>query len=258
MKKTILTLALFAWCLIGFAQTTFNESTFESLNAQFRKEPVGWLQANSAENLTFIMDNGDVLNKKGVMSIYQLFDETDRKISDLKVYQNGQTGTAVGVMEHTLVMKGNKRVVSNKFRFSYTFQNQNSKWILVSGHHSSIVAPKFSENTLLEINANYIKNPVSFLQTEVAPNFLYTGTDGKPHNQQETIQIFNVLNDVSREYSDIKILQDGSNVVISAKMKHVVLQKQTNQQLIFNEIATLTAVYKKGKWLLQSLNHNNQ
>lgn len=255
MKNSILTAFFVALSLIGFAQNAFNTKTFEAIDVQFRTNPSEWLNKYAADNLVFIMDEGAVLNKKGVLSIYQMFDETERKISDLQASQNDKTATVVGIMEHTLVGKSNKQTTSNRFRFSYTFTYQNNHWMLVSGHHSALPAPEFTQAMFNDLNARYLKNPSEFLKAEATPNFLYTGSDSRSFTLQETIKIFDVMAEVSREYSDVKILQNGQNAIISGKMKHVSMIKATNQKKNYDEVATATLVYKKGKWLLQSTNH---
>ena len=191
-----------------------------------------------------------------MLSIYQIFDETERKISDLLISQNDKAVCVTGIMEHTLVGKSNKQKISNQFRFSYTFVLQNNDWLLISGHHSALPAPEFTQALFVDMNNRYLKNQAGFLKGEAAPNFLYTDSEGKSFNLQETIKIFDVIVDISRDYSDIRILQNGYSAIISAKMKHVAMVRATNQKLYYDEVATITAIYKKGKWFLQSLNHN--
>lgn len=119
-----------------------------------------------------------------------------------------------------------------------------------------IAQTKFTESDFKAMNGRYLKNPVAFIQNETMPNFIYTGTDGIPHVKSSTIELYGILDDISREYSGIKIYQNGSNAVVTSFLKHAVLIKPTGQKRIENETLTATMINKNGKWMLQSATHS--
>lgn len=114
----------------------------------------------------------------------------------------------------------------------------------------------FNEADFAALNARYIKNPVGFIRNETTSNFVYTGTDGIVHDKAATIKIYGVLEEISREYSNTKIQQNGTGTVITSHLKHTVFIKPTKQKRIEDEILTATMVNQNGKWLLQSAVHS--
>ncbi len=114
----------------------------------------------------------------------------------------------------------------------------------------------FTEADFKALNARYLKNPIAFMQNETTPNFVYTGTDGLAHDKATTLRIYEVLEEISREYSNIKVHQNGTGAVISCQMKHAVLIKPTGQKRIEDEVLTATLFNQNGKWLLQSAAHS--
>ena len=120
-----------------------------------------------------------------------------------------------------------------------------------------ILAQKsFTEADFKALNARYLKNPVAFMQNETTPNFVYTGTDGIVRDKAASLKIYDVLEEVSREYSNIKVLQNSAGAVVTSQMKHTVLIKPTGQKRIEDEVLTATLVSQNGKWLLQSAVHS--
>ena len=120
-----------------------------------------------------------------------------------------------------------------------------------------ILAQKsFTEADFKALNARYLKNPVAFMQNETTPNFVYTGTDGIVHDKAATLKIYDVLEEISRDYSNIKVLQNGAGAVVTSQIKHTVVIKPTGQKRIEDEVLTATMVNQNGKWLLQSAVHS--
>lgn len=114
----------------------------------------------------------------------------------------------------------------------------------------------FNEADFAALNARYIKNPEGFIRNETTSNFVYTGTDGIVHDKAATIKIYGVLEEISREYSNTKIQQNGTGAVITSQLKHSVLIKPSNYKRTEDEILTATVVSQNGKWLLQSAVHS--
>ena len=120
-----------------------------------------------------------------------------------------------------------------------------------------ILAQKsFTEADFKALNARYLKNPVAFMQNETTPNFVYTGTDGMVRDKAASLKIYDVLEEVSREYSNIEVLQNGAGAVVTSQMKHTVVIKPTGKKRIEDEVLTATLVSQNGKWLLQSAVHS--
>lgn len=122
--------------------------------------------------------------------------------------------------------------------------------------HIILAQKSFTEADFKALNARYLKNPVAFMQNETTPNFVYTGTDGIVHDKAATIKFYSVLEEISREYSNTKIQQNGAGAVITSQLKHIVLIKPSNYKRIEDEILTATLVSQNGKWLLQSAVHS--
>ena len=122
--------------------------------------------------------------------------------------------------------------------------------------HIILAQKSFTEADFKALNARYLKNPVAFMQNETTPNFVYTGTDGIVRDKAASLKIYDVLEEVSREYSNIKVLQNGASAVVTSQMKHTVVIKPTGKKRIEDEVLTATLVNQNGKWLLQSAVHS--
>ncbi|MCP9769209.1 nuclear transport factor 2 family protein [Lacihabitans sp. LS3-19] len=114
----------------------------------------------------------------------------------------------------------------------------------------------FTEADFNAMNVRYLKNPTAFIQNEATSNFVYRGTDGIAYDKAETIKVYEILTEVSREYSNTKIRQVGANAVLTSLIKHTVIIKPTGQKRIADELLTATFVHEKNKWLLQSATHS--
>ncbi|WP_255039755.1 nuclear transport factor 2 family protein [Lacihabitans soyangensis] len=122
--------------------------------------------------------------------------------------------------------------------------------------HIILAQKSFTEADFKAMNARYLKNPVAFMQNETTPNFVYTGTDGIVRDKVASLKIYDVLEEISRDYSNIKVQQNGAGAVVTSQMKHTVIIKPTGQKRIDDEVLTATLVNQNGKWLLQSAVHS--
>lgn len=122
--------------------------------------------------------------------------------------------------------------------------------------HIILAQKSFTEADFKAMNARYLKNPVAFMQNETTPNFVYTGTDGIVRDKVASLKIYDVLEEISRDYSNIKVQQNGAGAVVTSQMKHAVLIKPTGKKRIDDEVLTATLVNQNGKWLLQSAVHS--
>ena len=115
----------------------------------------------------------------------------------------------------------------------------------------------FTEADFLALNSRYMNNPVAFIQNETMANFVYTSTDGRTLDKASTIKVFEILEEVSREYSNTKVNCSGANAVVTSQMLHRSKNKATGESRLTNEVLTATLFFSKGKWLMQAATHTS-
>ncbi len=130
--------------------------------------------------------------------------------------------------------------------------------ILVFGFVSTInsyAQSKYTEATLNELNDRFKKNPIEFLKNETAQGFVYISSTGISRDLKNTIMIYEIADEPMREFSNVKIYQDGANVYVEAVIKHTIIEKKTQVARTLSEGVLITMISKNSKWLLQTVQH---
>jgi SnoaL-like domain len=113
----------------------------------------------------------------------------------------------------------------------------------------------YTEATLNELNARFKKNPIEFLKNETAQGFVYISSVGISKDLKNTIMIYEIADEPIREFSNVKIYQDGSNAYVEAVLKHTIVVKKTQESRTLSEGVLITLISKNSKWLLQTVQH---
>ena len=139
MKKTISTITLLAFGLIGFAQNQFTETTFNDMTLNLEKNPVEAIKKYAHPSFTFINGRGERKNFTDLLNYYIFVTESVRNCSDLKFNQVGNMAIVTGVVEQQWYPKNDASKVSKYMGvFTYTYALDNSKWLLTSAQHTDM------------------------------------------------------------------------------------------------------------------------
>jgi hypothetical protein len=133
MKVLTITLFLSILNLFCFAQhALFNEEYFREFEKRYKADAVACLDAESDPNLTLVNDDGRITFKENILQFYKDFGIANRGITDLTVFQVGNTGIATGSVNRLYLWKKDTTMRDWLDRFTYTFTWQKNKWTLIS------------------------------------------------------------------------------------------------------------------------------
>jgi ketosteroid isomerase-like protein len=150
MRNYTITLLFLAMSLSSFAQKVFDDKAFNGIMQRYEKDPVKFLQTETAPDFMLVGTNGHVFDLKGVMAIYDNITPLSRVYSDLKTRQYGNTGIATGSVKHTYTSKQNGATQVYDELFSYIFNQNKGKWQMVSAQHSEPPIDKNAEETAIK------------------------------------------------------------------------------------------------------------
>ncbi len=150
MKNHTLVFLFLAVSLTSFAQKTFDDKTFLDMMQRYDKDPVQFLKTETAPDFMLVGTNGYVFDLKGVMAIYDNITPVSRVYSDLKTRSYGNTGVATGRVKHTYTVKKSGGTQVYDELFSYVFNQNKGKWLMVSAQHSEPPMDKNAEETAIK------------------------------------------------------------------------------------------------------------
>ena len=109
-------------------------------------------------------------------------------------------------------------------------------------------AQTFDTQTLTDLTQHFDKDPVTYLKTETAPNYMLQA-GGYTFDLKGVIGLYETRTPVSRVMSDVKIRQYGNMAIVSGTQKHSYTSKKDGTPTAFNEQFTYVFIYQEGKWL---------
>lgn len=102
----------------------------------------------------------------------------------------------------------------------------------------------------------YHKNPVQFLKTETAPDFVLAGSDGTPNDLAKTLAVYDRITPTTRSHENVTTRQYGSTGVATGIVTHKYTSQATGKPLSYRELFTYVFVSPKpGQWQLVSGQH---
>ena len=125
----------------AIAPNTFDEATFNAMIARWGNDPAGFVKNECDTKFIFTDGNGKSYNYQQALDTYSNFiPNIDKKVENLKVWQSGTTGIATGKTIEGYKFKDGTSYIYIGI-FTYTFSQQNGKWVLASAQHTDYKAP---------------------------------------------------------------------------------------------------------------------
>ena len=146
MKKLIL-ISVFSCLIISSlqAQKPFDEAIFNGMLTRWVKEPVSFYKNECDSQFMFTNGNGESYSQEKAIATYtNIIASATKKVENLKVWQVGNTGIATGKTIESYVYK-NGGTAAYAGIFTYTFSQQNGKWMMVSAQHTDYKTPKAND-----------------------------------------------------------------------------------------------------------------
>lgn len=248
MKKIIIVLVCSLLTISQLqAQDSFNEAYFKGLMLRWEKDPLSLLKNETDPNFTYITENGTVVTRKQLIQAYIDNKESNRSVENVKVWQVANTGVAIGILNHTILYKNNPIPKTFKQSFTYTFSQQNSKWLLVSAQHTESKASAFTAETLKEILDEYKADSHTFFNNHLSEDWRYINRKGGFQFQKAFLG-GTAQNIVSTEMLEPVIFQSGDLAVTSGIHKTIRIDKDGNQ-ITENTAVTYTWQRRNDKWM---------
>ena len=248
MKKIII-ISVFS-CLIMSnlqAQKPFNEDTFNEMLSNWVKEPVSFFKNECDAKFVFTSGNGESFNQEQAIAMYtNVVASATKKVENLKAWQTGNTGIATGKTIESYVFK-NGGTSAYTGVFTYTFSQQNSKWVIASAQHTDFKASAFTAETMKEILNEYKKDSKAFFNNHLSEDFRYTNRKGG-FQYQKAFLGGTPQNIFSTEMLEPVIFQSGDLAVSSGIHKTVRIDKDGNQ-VTDNIAVTYTFQRRNDKWM---------
>ncbi len=135
------------WMFVASQQTpiapsAFDEATFNVMASHWVKDPVSFFTNECDSKFMFTNGNGESYNQTQAIATYtDVVATATKKVENLKVWQAGNTGIATGKTIESYVFK-NGGTSNYTGVFTYTFSQQNGKWVISSAQHTDYKAPK--------------------------------------------------------------------------------------------------------------------
>lgn len=248
MKKIIIVLV--CSCLIVSnlqAQKSFDEATFNEMLTHWVKDPIGFFKNECDSKFVFTSGNGESFNQEQAIALYtNVVATATKKVENLKVWQSGNTGIATGKTIESYVFK-NGGTSAYTGVFTYTFSQQNGKWVMASAQHTDFKAPAFTAETMKEILDEYKKDSKAFFNNHLSEDWRYINRKGGFQFQKAFLGGTS-QNIVSTEMLEPVVFQSGNLVVNSGIHKTVRIDKDGNQ-ITENTAVTYTWQRRNDKWM---------
>ena len=229
------------------AQKPFNEDTFNEMLSNWVKEPVSFFKNECDPKFVFTSGNGESFNQEQAIAMYtNVVAKATKKVENLKAWQTGNTGIATGKTIESYVFK-NGGTSNYTGVFTYTFAQQNGKWVIASAQHTDFKYPAFSVATLDELISDYKKDSKAFFNNRLSEDFRYINRKGG-FQYQKIFLGGTAQNIVSTEMLEPVIFQSGDLAVTTGIHKTVRIDKDGNQ-ITENNAATYTWQRRNDKWM---------
>ena len=132
-----------------FAQSPFNEKTFNDLMAQYNKDPLQFLKTQTVSDFTFVGTNGQSMPMAGLLGLFNASAANTFEFPNVKTRQYGATAIAFSGWKHTHTLKSGVFLSYNEVLTSvFTFQE--GKWMLVSWHDAPAEFVKADEEAAIK------------------------------------------------------------------------------------------------------------
>jgi len=107
------------------------------------------------------------------------------------------------------------------------------------------------------IMGRYAQDPVKFLNTETAPDFVLVTSDGGSFNAERTRQIYERNTPTGRSYESVVVRQYGNTGVGTGIVTHSYVGKASGLPVTFRELFTFVFNSPKpGQWQIVSAHHS--
>ena len=260
MKKLIVFILALLVTQTLTAQSTFSESTFRTMMADFAQNPVSWLTTKTAPGFTYIDNNGSVKNVEQTKGIFKNVKEFDRKFSDIKVSQNGDLATVTAKLDQHVELLGNGQKIKSKHAITYTFFNQKNKWLMTSAQHTSLASSSvFTLETWNDFNDQWNKDQLKTLTENSDPKLSFIDGKAEMKTLKDLVGFYTYYQETSRKYSDLSVNHSGKTAVVTGYLHHEWYLKKEPQKLAsYDGAFTYTFAHDGGKWVLLACQHTDR
>lgn len=115
----------------------------------------------------------------------------------------------------------------------------------------------FTQATFDDIMKRYAQNPVNYLKTETAPDFILAGSDGKSNSLSQLISLYDGLTLTTWSYDGVIVRQYGNTGVATGILTHGYTFKTGGYPITNRELFTYVFTSpKSGQWQLVSGQHS--
>jgi hypothetical protein len=248
MKKIIITFVFSCLIMSNLqAQKLFNEDTFNEMLSNWVKEPVSFFKNECDPKFVFTSGNGESFNQEQAIALYtNVVAKATKKVENLKAWQTGNTGIATGKTIESYVFK-NGGTSAYTGVFTYTFSQQNGKWVIASAQHTDFKYPAFSVATLDELVNEYKKDSKAFFNNRLSEDFRYINRKGGFQYQK----VF--LGGTSQNIASTEMLQpvtfQSGDLAVSSGIHKTVRIDKDGKQITENSAVTYTWKRINGKWM---------
>ncbi len=140
------------WMFVGSQQipvapSNFDEATFKGIMGAWEKDPKNFFTSEIDPKALFTNGNGELMTQAQLAAAFgNGMSLNQKKVEDLIVYQSGNTGVATG---KTFENYNNGEYLYTG-KFTYTFSQQNGKWVIASAQHTNFRSPKEEDEAAIK------------------------------------------------------------------------------------------------------------
>jgi hypothetical protein len=136
MKTNLLTLALLVLSTVGFAQSTFTQSTLNGIIAEYKANSKAFFTNRLSDDFRYANPQGAYQNRNDIIS-QDAQKILKVEIADAVIFQSGDLAVVSGIHKTERVGKdGNP--VKGQVACTYTFQRRGGKWLFVASQQTDI------------------------------------------------------------------------------------------------------------------------
>jgi ketosteroid isomerase-like protein len=241
------------WMFVGsqqnaIAPSTFDEATFNGMITRWGKDPAGFVKNECDTKFIFTDGNGKSYNYQQAIDTYSnSIPNIDKKVENLKVWQSGTTGIATGKTIEGYKFKDGTSYIYTGI-FTYTFSQQNGKWILASAQHTDFKEPAFTTETWKGILDEYKNDSKAFFANRLSDDFRYPLANGK-YLSKNDVTAWNKENILNTEMKDPVVFQSGDLAIITGRHITVHGIEKDKAPHTDNVAVTYTFQRRNGKWM---------
>lgn len=137
MKKLIISLSLFTFSLVSFAQKSFTKETFDEFLDEYKTDSKAFFNNRLSADFRYSDEEGKFLYRKDIVSgDAQKIEKTE--ILEPVIFQSGDLAVVSGIHKTERVEKDGSRS-TNQVACTYTFERRENKWMFVASQQTAIV-----------------------------------------------------------------------------------------------------------------------